>query len=341
MVRLWTTAGASLLLIAVGAAFHLLSGLADLPGHPYWGGNSLAAASYALLGALILTYHPGHRIGWLFLLSSVVTAVGMVAGEIRAVRAAGSAPTGCWRVLSPGSAIGAGGWGWPPLPSACSSSPDGHFSLAPLAIVAGALGLGLALAMVGDALMPGPMRLMPGTNPLGMPGAAGVLDAARYSGGALQVASGVAAVLGLLRRLRQARGVERQQLKWFAYASALCILLLVGGLLLDGLIGSRLLGPLGSTLGISLLLPTALTVAVLRYQLFAIDRLINRTLVYGALTLMVAILYVTLVGSASALVQGRGTTVVSLLVTGGGRRGVPATARLASTGRQPTAVRPT
>jgi len=315
-VPLWTAAGLSLLLAAAGAAVHLLNSLADVSGHPYWLGNSLSAVSYPLLGALILTYRPGHRIGGLWLLGGTITAVGVFAGEygpyamlVRPDRL----PAGVFFAW-------VGNWSWwlnlAPVAASLLVFPVGHLRSRRWRLAAGALGLGVALSVVADALMPGPMRLMPGTNPFGLAGAAGVLDAARWSAAALQVVSAVAAVLGLLGRLGQARGIERQQLTWFAYASGLSILLLLGGLLLDGLIRTRLLGPVGLALGTGLLLPAALTVAVLRYRLFAIDRVINRTLVYGALTLIVATVYITLVGYASDLVQDRGATAVSLLVTG-------------------------
>jgi hypothetical protein len=57
--------------------------------------------------------------------------------------------------------------------------PDGHLRSRRWRLPAGALGLGVALTVVGDALMPGPMRLTPGTNPFGLPGLTQVLDAAR------------------------------------------------------------------------------------------------------------------------------------------------------------------
>ena len=77
---------------------------------------------------------------------------------------------------------------------------------------------GAVLAAAGDALMPGPMRLMPAPNPLGVTGATGALDVLRYGGVFLLLAAGLAGVGRLLRRLRRARALERQQLKWFTYA---------------------------------------------------------------------------------------------------------------------------
>jgi hypothetical protein len=98
-------------------------------------------------------------------------------------------------------------------------------------------------------------------------------------------------------RLRRARGQERQQLKWFAYTTALtatCFILLpvvpessaVGspGWVLDTVVWYLM------WIGISVL-PIATAIAILRYRLYDIDRIINRTLVYGLLTALLAAVY--------------------------------------------------
>jgi hypothetical protein len=86
-------------------------------------------------------------------------------------------------------------------------------------------------------------------------------------------------------RFRRARGVERQQLKWFAYAAALLVIgNVVGGVVLPSS------GDLAAALTIALL-PVAAGIAILRYRLYDIDRLINRTLVYGLLTAILGLGY--------------------------------------------------
>jgi hypothetical protein len=93
--------------------------------------------------------------------------------------------------------------------------------------------------------------------------------------------------------MRRARGVERQQLKWFAYATVV----LVSGALLAFTVseatGVSWLGKIGFVLTMVGLagLPMAIGIAVLRYRLYNIDRIINRTLVYGALTATLLALY--------------------------------------------------
>jgi hypothetical protein len=99
--------------------------------------------------------------------------------------------------------------------------------------------------------------------------------------GLLVICTG-AGVLSLVLRFRRSQGVERQQLKWFTYASALVFLVLA----LGQLFGEAAVGDVVDVLlGIGfILVPVAAGIAILRYRLYDIDRLINRTLVYGLLT---------------------------------------------------------
>jgi hypothetical protein len=101
----------------------------------------------------------------------------------------------------------------------------------------------------------------------------------------------VLCLASLVLRSRRSRGVQRQQLKWFTYAT----LLGFGTWALLGFTGvhDRLADPLQAivTILIGWLIPVAIGVAILRYRLYDIDRLINRTLVYGLLTALLASVY--------------------------------------------------
>jgi hypothetical protein len=105
----------------------------------------------------------------------------------------------------------------------------------------------------------------------------------------------VAAVLSLVLRFRRSRGVERQQLKWFTYAG---VLLILGGPLASYLLPSSVsdvtFGPTIASV------PVAAGIAIIRYRLYDIDRLINRTLVYGTLTALLGGVY-----AAAVLVLGQ------------------------------------
>jgi hypothetical protein len=94
-------------------------------------------------------------------------------------------------------------------------------------------------------------------------------------------------------RLRRATGVERQQIKWFAYAAAVAVSgSIVGHSLFLATDASWLLwaGLIPGTVGV-LGMPVAMGIAILRYRLYEIDLIINRTLVYGSLTAILATLY--------------------------------------------------
>ena len=110
---------------------------------------------------------------------------------------------------------------------------------------------------------------------------------------ALVLTLGLVAVASLIVvRLRRARGVERQQIKWFVYATALTI---SGGILANPVsetIGSVWLGWAGYLLTLVGLIgiPISMGIAILRYRLYEIDLIINRTLVYGLLTAMLVLL---------------------------------------------------
>jgi hypothetical protein len=106
----------------------------------------------------------------------------------------------------------------------------------------------------------------------------------------LLAVSGLAAAGSLVLRFRRSRGEERQQLKWFTYAVALLPVFVLPG-------------PGGSLLSAVplVLLPVAVGIAILRYRLYDIDRLINRTLVYGLLTALLAGVY-----AGTVLVLGQG-----------------------------------
>jgi hypothetical protein len=115
----------------------------------------------------------------------------------------------------------------------------------------------------------------------------------------------VAAIISLVLRFRRSRGVERQQLKWFTYAGALVLL---------APLSNSLVGNVSYVLVLAL--PVAVGVAVLRYRLYDIDRLINRTLVYGLLTALLAGVYAVVVLVLGLLFGGVGRDPPSGAVAG-------------------------
>ncbi len=124
------------------------------------------------------------------------------------------------------------------------------------------------------------------------------------------------------RYRRVSTPVQRQQTKWVLYGISLMFVLLIGislpMIFVPGYIESTFFFVLSGGLAnyLILLLPLSLGIAMLRSRLWEIDRLLNRTLVYGALSLVVGAIYVLLVGGLSSLFDTRNSLWISLLVTG-------------------------
>jgi signal transduction histidine kinase len=212
--------------------------------------------------------------------------------------------------------------------------PDGRLPSRRWRILAWTAVLGAALAALSDAFAPY------SGNPFGVVGVIGgllttyELFAASYSlGMTLLMVSIIAALFSLILRLRRARGDERQQLKWFLYAAVPAAVGL-SAVILEFIVVRFTTDLLFSTVHLRspwlwffedvhyvsifalLLLPVCTYIAILRYRLYDIDVLINRTLVYGALTACIVGIYVLAVGGLGALFQARGNLAVSLMATG-------------------------
>jgi hypothetical protein len=157
-----------------------------------------------------------------------------------------------------------------------------------------------AVATAIQAVLPGPMDGFGELrNPYGIESAESALRAVFTVSVTIAAIAFVTAVVSVFARLRRARGDERQQLKWFAYAAGLLVLCQLPNILPLGL-DSSLLGLVLIIVAFTAV-PAAVAVAVLKYRLYDIDRVINRTLVYGALTVTLAGAYlgtVLLVGLA-------------------------------------------
>ena len=153
----------------------------------------------------------------------------------------------------------------------------------------------VALAAIGwipYSLDPG-LQDLPGRNPLGIEGAHDVLNAVGGGEFLLLVVLGFAAAASLVRRFRTAGPVERQQIKWVIFAGAVLVALVAGAIVSQAVGAPKLPdGVLGLVIGV---LPVSIGIAMLRYRLYDIDVVINRTLVYGSLTALLAAAYLGLV----------------------------------------------
>jgi hypothetical protein len=188
--------------------------------------------------------------------------------------------------------------------------PDGHlWSRRWRLVVAASVG-GIVLLLVGGSVAPGPLQGLPIDNPFGLGGWAGTVAwAVTYTGVTLHWASLVAAVVCVVLRYRASRGVERQQLRWVgagAVAAVIGLLLAIPGLL--GLLPSRT----SDVVLVGLLCPPAgVAVAVLRYRLWDLDRLVSRTVTYALVTALLVVPYVLIVPAAGRLAAGSGNLAVA------------------------------
>jgi hypothetical protein len=275
----------------------------------------LAFAAFMAVGAVIVAHRPGNAVGWIFSAIGLLASTGVLATEYAAY-AYRTRPGGL-----PGAVLAAWytSWWWYPtlvlvLVFTLLVFPTGRLLSArwrPVALVAGA---GTVAIITLSALQP---TLQDEDHPVGNPiGLAGVPDPEEGALGAvlfgLLLACCGAAALSVVLRFRRSGGVERQQLKWFTYAATLMVLflLLSDYLLPDNGLVAALYGPVVA------LVPVAAGVAILRFRLYDVDRLINRTLVYGALTALLGSLYAAAVLVGGQLFGGVGGDPPSWAVAG-------------------------
>ncbi len=135
--------------------------------------------------------------------------------------------------------------------------------------------------------------------------------------GPIQLVYVTLAIIAGVHNYRSSRDPSsRRQVRWVLFAAgAAGITGIVFGVIPELVMGQALLS--WSVLALfGLLVPLALAFAILRYRLFDIDILINRTLVYGALSALFIAVYIVVVGSLSALFHTSGNLLISMLATG-------------------------
>lgn len=247
---------------------------------------------FATTGALVASRRPGNPIGWLMCLSAFAFTLGAVSVEIveQAARGEGSPLVTLAAWLSQ--------FVWligiaPAATFLLLLFPDGRLPSRrwrPLAWLSAAA---LALTVVGLAFAPGLIQDSDVPNPVGIPGGAAVLDAMTFGGLMLLFVSILAAWASLVVRYRQAGPEQRQQIKWIAYAVPLLVVMVMASALIEALAASQTSADIANALASTglVMVPVAIGIAMLRYRLYDVDVVINRTLVYGALTVTLAAVY--------------------------------------------------
>jgi hypothetical protein len=302
----WSLAGLCVAMFVASVPLLVLARSAHIPSS--WEanltvGNLLGGALFLifpLVGALIASRRPRNAIGWILLAEGLLW---MFLGMTDYYGLYGVARPGS--VPFPVGVAGINNFMWVPAVGLLGTYvlllfPDGMLPSArwrPLAWLSGAVILWVS---VGTALAPGPLQNLGGVqNPFGLlqPWMMPVFWAALP----LLPLYMVASVLSLVLRYRRSRGEERQQIKWIAFAASFVGLLYLIAMVCAFIFPSGSWFQAGSPLWLDLLgyaalisftlVPIAVGFAVLRYRLYEIDIIINRTLVYGLLTVSLALVY--------------------------------------------------
>ena len=301
---LWIAALATSLFALVEA---LPAGLAN---DALVGVSMLLVLSTVTVGAVLVTRLPRHMVGWLLFAGGAAYAASNGAAAVADYGLnvnPGTLPGAVWAAVL-AQAIGAG-WlgllgGFVPLffPTGRLPSPRWRIVL-PIgaAATAGPVVTGFVSPFTAGTYPVGV------TNPLAVGGSAGQVVAVLNG---LWVAAGVVALVfviaSLVVRYQRASDIERLQLKWFAAVAivaitALLVVMVTSPFLVGPLSYVATIGWVATLVGLALL-PVAIGIAVLRYRLYEIDRLISRTIAYGLLTLLLGGLFVAVILALQALV---------------------------------------
>jgi len=311
----WIVWAAAWALVAGGAAMYLLT--YTVPLGPRWAPRwalGVGAMMFAPLGAVVAARQPRNPIGWIYCATGGLCGLQFFTQEYAVfslLYQPGRLPAGEW-------AAWLQSWIWVlvvafylifvpmRLPQGRLPSPRWR----PVAVFAAGATLLLALSI---AAQPGRLtNFYPVINPLGVGSEAGVwlrLQQAAYV--AMGLAIGAAA-FSLTWRVRHTDGLERQQLRWLAFAFSMGAPAILVGLLVPSLAAPLLLGAI-------MVMQVTTGISILRYRLYDLDVVINRTVVYALLTAALAGLYfgfvVVLQGLAVALTGQQRSELVTVLST--------------------------
>lgn len=311
----WAAAGLSAVFGIGGLAIDRIAGLGMSASLLSSGYPMVWALSLSLIGALVISRQPRNALGWVLTLVGLLITFNFAGPEYAAfavIREHGSWPAGfaiAWLTS---------GWLWIPIstllvvfvpllfPTGRALSPRWRFP-AWLALAF------IVLAGIGNAFRPGPLSSIPGiSNPMGIASQAALLNNLSNLGLIPLFIAVVGAVASLVVRFRRARGQERQQLKWFLYGGVLFIV----PFMIHGSGISMQIQDLTLALFIPAL-PISIGIAILKYRLYDIDLVINKSLVFGALAVFITAVYVAIVVGIGALAgsAGRPNLALSIVAT--------------------------
>jgi signal transduction histidine kinase len=260
---------------------------------------------FATVGAVLIARQQHNPIGWLLASGALCYAFAAFAGSYLEYMFAQdrSVP---WAV----AVLGTAGWIWATGLVLGGGFvlllfPDGHLASRRWRVVGWLLGAGIASLAIGMTIQPGRLQDYPATNPIGIPGAGPISRLLQGVALPLMLAGIVGAIASVITRFRRARSVEREQFKWLVYAVFVVALGITASALISGIWGetdaASDFSNAAATGGISFV-PIAIGIAVLRYRLYDIDVVINKTVVFGALAAFITAVYVAIVVGIGALI---------------------------------------
>jgi hypothetical protein len=278
-------------------------------------GDAVPWLLFAVIGLVLSLRLPANPIGWLYAAAGLVwTAYIPWDPWVDQLQRGGRPlPTAAHLAALAGDSLWAVGITLAiTLPLLLLPAPTGRLRSRRWRLVAVASVAGTTMDVIGWVLSPEPLTqtLKPVAKPFPLHGAAGTAATTlSWIGWAMLFACVPAAALCVVLRFRDSRGVERQQLRWVAAGATVAV------------VGPALLIPLQAfvfketpeAFSIPLLLsaPLAIAVAVLRYRLWDLDRLISRTVTYALVTGLLVVPYLLIVPAATRLVGNSGSLAVA------------------------------
>jgi hypothetical protein len=268
----------------------------------HWIEGTVLAIGFSTVGALVAPRHSQNPMGWIF------CAVGLLYAAVHFV-----AEYAIYTLLAAPGSLPAGeaaAWifSWLFVPQIGLSGllvllfPNGRVQSIGWRWFAWLIVFATPASMIMAALSPGEIvGLDPIHNPLGIEGLPNLYELVQ----ALMLTLLLVAATSQLVRLRRARGVEQQQIKWFAYAVVVASSGSILTYVVPVAIGAQwleLVSYVPFVVGV-VSVPISMGIAILRYRLYDLDILINRTLVYGALTAMLVGVYVGSIVMLQGLVR--------------------------------------
>jgi hypothetical protein len=255
---------------------------------------------FPLMGCLVASRQPRNSVGWVLLATGFVWVIGMFMDNY----------VGYAIFTNPGAlprpdvveALTSGGW----IPAIGLMGiylvvlfPDGHLPSKRWRAFSWSVGVSMVLAWIAVTFAPGTFAdsgYPHLTNPLGIDSLASILDPLAIFIAVIPIGF-VASAVGLIKKFRRSRGQQRLQMKWFAAAAAGTALIYLIVMLLT--FNRPTTGWVEWAQNLALfsfaLIPVGTGIAILKYRLYEIDRLINRTLVYGLLTAVLGAIYLVVV----------------------------------------------